>query len=222
MIPQFITFINQSGIYDIILQVSDSIGCLKEVGQRVNWFPVPAFELNDSIFQGCSPFEVNIQNHSFPIENYAHLWDFGDGYYSSEINPRHIYQESGVYDVKYSTVSPSGCYGEHLFSNLVEVKESPKADFAFSPEIPTNFNSTVQFFNQSSYSDNWAWDFGYGNIVNEQHTSFTFSDTGTFQVSLIASNAFYCTDTIKKVIDIIPSFTYYLPNAFTPNGDGNK
>lgn len=49
---------------------------------------------------GFAPLEVNFfvdVSSDFPIESV--LWDFGDGNTSTELNPSHIYNDSGTYDV---------------------------------------------------------------------------------------------------------------------------
>jgi len=47
---------------------------------------------------GVAPFEVGFYDASFGFPSYYH-WDFGDGSYSSDKNPVHVYEEAGSYDV---------------------------------------------------------------------------------------------------------------------------
>lgn len=83
-------------------------------------------------------------------------------------------------------------------------------------------NSTVQFIDLS-YEDvvNWEWDFGDGVGESiEQNPVYAFPDTGTYTVTLIASNVTACKDTVTNVIRSYPPFNFWIPNAFTPDGDG--
>ena len=49
-----------------------------------------------------------------------------------------------------------------------------------------------------------------------------FSDTGLVEVQQIVTHQSGCRDTAYAVLDIVPRVTYFLPNAFTPNLDGNN
>ena len=57
--------------------------------------------------QSCfAPFYVNFTNSSYNSDSY--FWDFGDGHTSTQRDPRHIYTQSGIYNVKL-TVNSSNC-----------------------------------------------------------------------------------------------------------------
>ncbi|MEZ5174480.1 MAG: choice-of-anchor L domain-containing protein [Bacteroidia bacterium] len=83
-------------------------------------------------------------------------------------------------------------------------------------------NSTIQFIDLS-YEDivSWHWDFGDESEISElQNPVYTYADTGTFPVRLIVSNQDRCKDTVENPIKSFPPFHFYVPNAFTPDGDG--
>ncbi len=83
-------------------------------------------------------------------------------------------------------------------------------------------HSTIQFTDLSYPEVNvWNWDFGDGiGESNDQNPLYTFPDTGKFNVQLIATNIYGCKDTVSNPIKSYPPFSFYIPNAFTPDGDG--
>jgi gliding motility-associated-like protein len=43
---------------------------------------------------------------------------------------------------------------------------------------------------------------------------------GSYLATLLVTNANGCVDTATNTIIVLPEFTFFIPNAFTPNGDG--
>jgi len=77
----------------------------------------------------------------------------------------------------------------------------PTADFNIS-NTNTPVNTDVNFSDSSmNYPGEWNWDFGDGNGSTEQNPVHAFSDPGTYEVTLIASNCFDY-DTLSQMLTV--------------------
>jgi gliding motility-associated-like protein len=217
-------FYGTPGNKPVQLIVEDNNECIDTVVKTVPYFPAPATIIVDpSQFTGCSPATLHFENLSVPIdETYTINWDFGDGGTSGALHPNHTYSEPGVYDVHIEVISPIGCRVERYFPDWITIKEGPDADFDFEPENPTINQSTVAFFDRSTDAVSWQWQFGDGAVVFNQNPVHTYQDTGLYEIELVVSHPNSCRDTMIRTIDIEPKITFFMPNAFTPNGDGNN
>lgn len=204
------------------LVVTDINKCKDTLTQNIKYFPVPAVILvAPSAFKGCVPANILFDNLSTPIdETYDIRWDFGDGGSSTAISPVHTYNNSGTFTVKVDLTSPIGCQTDTTFSRLIVVDPAPEAGFTFLPQQPSNLDPIVRFTDQSQAAIGWFWSFGNGATSILQNPTYTFPDTGLYVISQIVTHQSGCKDTLTKTLDLRPEVRFFLPNAFTPNGDG--
>lgn len=96
------------------------------------------------------------------------------------------------------------------------------AQFVFNPQ-PTNlYNTEITFLNLSSNAITYTWDFAGLGTSNSINPVFTFPDTipGQYDVCLYAADLNGCLDSTCNVVIIDDILLVYVPNAFTPDGDG--
>lgn len=212
------------GDLPVTLTVTDNNNCTDQLTQIIPYYPVPALiVIAPSAFNGCTPAEIFFDNLSFPIDStYDIFWDFGDGGTSTEISPTHIFEDPGTFTVDVDIVSPIGCMTDTVFPNLITVLPSPQAGYSYSPSQLSNILPTANFTDESEGAVRWFWDFGTGATSLQTSPSYTFPDTGRFEVTQVVTHPSGCTDTVIQIIDVIPEIRYYLPNAFTPNSDSNN
>jgi gliding motility-associated-like protein len=215
---------NTPGRKDVTLTAENGRGCQGVLTQAINWQPVPPLlVIEPSTFNGCTPSKVFFNNLSKPIDStYTIKWNFGDTTTSNAISPTHVYQKPGVYSVSIDVTSPIGCKTSRSFSEWITVKQGTKADFDYSPKSVTNFANSVSFTDKSTFASRWQWFFGEKGYSSQQNPTYKFRDTGMYRITLVTANQFGCTDSISKLLDVIPQVTYFLPNAFTPNDDGTN
>ena len=75
----------------------------------------------------------------------------------------------------------------------------------FAPEVQCD-DLTVQFDNQSSAASSFLWDFGDPGTTNDisiqANPTYTYPDTGTYQIRLIAKSSETCQDTFYAEISL--------------------
>jgi gliding motility-associated-like protein len=149
-------------------------------------------------------------------------WMFGDGNGASGDTLLYVYTGPGSYDVTLTVTGLNGCTVTVTKPNYVTVYPNPTADFTMNPNPATMFDPTINFFDQS-YSNivSWAWDIGGLDSSIIQNPIYLFpADTGNYVVTLTVVDVNGCTATISNVATVLGEFGVYVPNAFTPDGDG--
>jgi PKD repeat protein len=156
---------------------------------------------------------VGVQFTDLSIGNISEWhWDFGDGNWSDEQNPVHIFPEFKEYLVNLTTYN---WYYEDISSvsytlNVTEMR-APVADFTAEPTT-VNTQDMVYFTShvQGPDIESYYWDFGDGQTSNGTNPSHQYQLPGKYDVSLRVTNPFG-EDTAKKlqyisVRGLIPSF----------------
>ncbi|ASJ09753.1 hypothetical protein A3L11_05595 [Thermococcus siculi] len=115
-------------------------------------------------------------------------WNFGDGTFSDERNPKHSYATPGTYTVMLTVEDESGLRGSYTKEIKVEPRNYlPTADFTFLPKEP-KAGEEVSFADKSTDRDgnivSWSWDFGDGSTSNDAEPVHVFTEAGNYTVTL--------------------------------------
>lgn len=213
----------QAGSQAISLTITQN-GCVSEVftdTTQVYAMPVASFTA-DTIL-GCENLPVCFTDHSVSDESLIYQWSFGDGYTANSQNPCHTYASAGNYTVSLQTTSTHGCSDQWTVHDMITTIENPIASFSLSNPVIQLPATTVNLLNHSQQAVSYLW------LLNENLSSsaenpgiVSFTNPGYYPITLYAYNQLGCVDSTQLGVTVYQEESLFVPNVFTPNGDGNN
>ncbi|MEW5795836.1 MAG: PKD domain-containing protein [Candidatus Zixiibacteriota bacterium] len=130
------------------------------------------------------------------------LWDFGDGYTSTDQHPAHAYLDPGVYTVRLDVTGPCGV-DSSLRADLIEYSDQldPTIDFVLDDTVVTvNIPITATDTSPAAAVVHRIWNYGDGSTPSTSETGFhAYEAAGTYWFKLTRYNV--C-DTLSDSIQV--------------------
>lgn len=218
---------SSDGVYLAQLIVHSNYNCTDTTEIPITVLKKPSTYLMADTPESCSPLCVNFTDHSISnasnIVNY--YWKFGNGEESYDQNPNSCFYNSDntediSFDVQLITQNDLGCYDTLLLEDYLNVFHNPVASFIPVPEEKNMYHPEIEFENYSVGAEEYVWRFEGGKYSYDYEPYNVFPDTGLYTVELVAITDKNCKDTTYRNVKILPTVSLYIPNAFTPDGDG--
>lgn len=205
---EFVNNTNSTITYTISLTAFTENGCSRTFTRDVEVYPNVVADYTHPA-DGCSPLSFTFDNNS--VNGNIYQWDLGNGVVSLAAEPIGGYQNTTLFpdtfDIQLVATSIYGC--EDTTRSQIVIYPKPNASIV--PDRTTGCSPLdVVFQNNSSTADSYAWNYGDGTFSDTSAIvhAHTFVSTSTapqfFDVSMVASTDYGCTDTTGYQITVYP------------------
>ncbi|HXS54477.1 MAG TPA: PKD domain-containing protein [Hanamia sp.] len=193
----------EPGTYTVKLIIKNAYGVDSVIKKNyITVYASPVINFNASSVTGCFPLNTTFTDLSSPgsgsVTNWQ--WDFGDGNLSDIKNPDHTYTTAGDFNVSLRVTNSNGCITSKTVPAYIHIPTGVKAEFTNSTSASCNAPVAIQFTDKSTGSGalKYEWNFGDGTTSGSANPAHTYSNRGSFTVSLKVTNSTGCTDVIQK------------------------
>jgi gliding motility-associated-like protein len=176
---------------------------------------------------GCFPITVDFYDLTLlsPNINFDCEWQLGNGSIIPACADTTTYTYPGFGDFypSLTVTTEDGCVGSYEAIDPIEVYGYPEIDFTWNPQPVTVLEHKIEFINLTQGAEDYLWNF-YGTATsvatNPVHDIGEPIDMGIYPICLVATSPFGCIDTLCQDILVESVLGVFVPNTFTPDGDG--
>lgn len=207
-----------TGVYQVTLITDRNLECSDSVMKLVKLYPYFSTHFSyDGIY--CPGEAITFEDSSFTTFGHTDSWSwsFDDGSYAYDSVVTHSYDNvTNTYHVVLISKNSMGC----VDSASADIQIYDVDLFAGNDTVVVK-NNYVQLGSRAESSVTWTPDL-YMDDPHSTNPVFYFPNTGQYTYYVHTTNELGCeaTDTVNIVVTDKPYF--FIPTAFTPNGDGRN
>jgi S-layer protein (TIGR01567 family) len=177
------------GTYTVILTATNSTSSTNNTYiESINVSAAPITPVA-SFTYSTSDLTVDFTDASTNADSWS--WDFGDNGSSTSVSPSHTYGSAGDYTVELTVTNTTSSETDTYSESITVSEPASSAPVAsFDTNVTEGFYPLIVQFNDTSTNTptSWAWDFGDNSSSNDKNPVHTFTSTGTYNVTLTATN----------------------------------
>ncbi len=184
-------------------------------------YNIKAGDFIADITNSCSPAIITFTETGNGVK---WVWDFGDGFTASNINPvTHPYLSEGVYTITCRVTYSDGHKEIITKQNYIKVTDF-KASFLASDTVLCSPGGSITFTGTGCEMVNYKWDFGDGTQAEGMTVNHIYHQPGKYTITTIAycdckridtlikTDAIWVFDSLSPEVQIYDSIIYN-PNA---------
>jgi gliding motility-associated-like protein len=200
---------SSTGIYDIILKVTDKNGCssVLEDDKLITVADKPSVDFTASDTFACSaPLIVSFTNLSSGSTELNYKWDFGNGSTSTDFSNSSVYTSDGSYDVKLKATDQNGCSDSLVKKTYINVGYKKGSLIVYDGKnnaVSRTFlcDGTYKFVYTVSGLPDYTWtvtDNDVSETIKGTDTlTYKVTGSGKISIKLVYGSDSYCTDSIS-------------------------
>lgn len=209
------------GPHAVKLKVTNVYGCADSISKSLEINPNPFFNLfgDTLICPGtiANLFAVGANNYSWTPTNTLSCSNCSNTIATPISNTTYVVNSTNQYN----------CSMKDSITVKIRPTLIPIPDLLVSSGrcVPATIDMKGFYSNLDTVcgnTKNWKWEFGDGQTSTHRDTSHTYTQAGTYLISLQFNNS----EKVYKTITLLPvdscAKRIFVPNVFTPNGDGTN
>ncbi len=205
------TFQN-AGTFNVVLTVTDESNLSASVSQEIVVVDAPAEPTADievDFSSGTAPLAVNFNasNSNDPDGSIVQYdWDFADGTTGTGETLSHVFTEGGFYSVSLLVTDNSGMTAQAEITIVVDSPLPPTATITADPTeglapLPVSFDGSGSTDPDGSIVT-YSWDLGDGTTSDEMTVEHTYTESGSYTVTLMVTDDQDLTSTTETTITV--------------------
>jgi gliding motility-associated-like protein len=180
--------------FNVKLVVSSSEGCFDTLSRPaaviLGGFTTD-FQLKDSVCPGGSAL---LLNNSKPTPS-ASRWLFPDGTTSTVANPQKAFPNAGPVQIR--LINSYGVCNDTL-TKTINISAPPTISFTTADTAKCIAPLTATFTNNTVGAASYFWEFGDSTFSTESNPIHTFTELGTYNITLTATSPLGCVSKLTK------------------------
>lgn len=199
--------------------------CANEVDSALlQWtvHPLPNVSFTVLEGRGCAPLTVQFTAEvDGSVDGFD--WAFGNGG-SADIGPTtsYTYVQDGSFPVTLNVTDTNGCVGSAYIADAVIASNGPEALFYTWPARVSVEDPSFTVQHEAEPDVSYRWVLGEDSVdaIAPFRWTVTEATVGAYPICLLATDTLGCTAFTCSTIQLDDALTVYVPNSFTPDGDG--